>query len=142
MRQLILWHRYLGITLSVLFAMWIISGVAMMYVRMPILFPEERFAYLAPFDPAAVAVSPADAARRAGLQEPPRRMRLASLSGRPVYYLLPRAERRRGVYADDGAPVGSRRHPAERGWTADQRDGGRHGLAPARVGTPSPSRDG
>ena len=102
-RQLYLWHRYLGIALCLLFAMWFVSGVVMMYVRMPILFPQERLAHLPPLDPARVAIPPAEAAARAGLTEPPRRMRLASLIDRPIYYLLPRGERWRGVYADDGA---------------------------------------
>jgi hypothetical protein len=105
LRQLYLWHRYLGIALCLLFGMWFVSGVAMMYVRMPILFPADRLSYLEPFDPVRVALSPAEAVARADLAEPPRRMRLASLLGRPVYYLLPRGERWIGIYADDGARV-------------------------------------
>lgn len=31
-----LWHRYLGIALCGLFALWFVTGVAMLYVRMPI----------------------------------------------------------------------------------------------------------
>ena len=101
LRQLYLWHRYLGIALCLLFALWFVSGVVMLYVRMPILFPQERFQFLEPFDPAAVALSPGEATRRAGVGSP-RRMRLASLGGRPIYYILPPGERWRGLYADDG----------------------------------------
>ena len=43
LRQLYLWHRYFGIVLCLLFALWFVSGVVMMYVRMPILFPAPRF---------------------------------------------------------------------------------------------------
>jgi hypothetical protein len=43
LRPLYLWHRYLGIPLCLLFVLWFVSGVVMMYVRMPILFPSERF---------------------------------------------------------------------------------------------------
>jgi uncharacterized iron-regulated membrane protein len=102
LRQLYLWHRYFGIALCFLFALWFVSGVAMMYVRMPILFPADRFAYLSQFNPADVALSPAEASERAGLADPPRRMRLVSLLDRPIYFLLPRGERWRGVYADSG----------------------------------------
>ena len=57
-RQLYLWHRYLGIALCLLFVVWFVSGVVMLYVRMPILYPAERFSYLAPFDPATVKIAP------------------------------------------------------------------------------------
>ena len=102
LRQLYLWHRYFGITLCLLFALWFVSGVAMMYVRIPILFPADPFAYLQPFDPASVTVSAADAIIAAGLTEVPRRIRLASLHSRPIYHLLPRGQRWIGVYADSG----------------------------------------
>jgi hypothetical protein len=107
LRRLYLWHRYVGIALCLLFAVWFVSGVVMMYVRMPILFPSERFEFLTPFDPSAITVTPAQAALAAGLVDPPRRMRLASLGRRPVYYFLPRGQRWRGVYADTGEPVGT-----------------------------------
>jgi uncharacterized iron-regulated membrane protein len=106
-RQLFLWHRYLGIALCLLFIVWFVSGVVMLYVRMPILFPAERLSYLAPFNPAEVRISPADAAASAGLAEPPRRIRLVSFNGRPVYYVLPRGQRWIGIYADTGARVGT-----------------------------------
>ena len=104
LRQLYLWHRYLGIGLCLMFAMWFVSGVAMMYVRMPILFPAERFTYLDRVDPVSVLISADEAARRAGLVQPPQRIRLVSVLGRPVYLLLPRGERWRGIWADDGSP--------------------------------------
>src|SRR5262245_45279958 len=101
-RQLYLWHRYLGIALCAMFALWFVSGVAMMYVKFPILYPADRFAYPEPFVPTAAALSPAEAVERAGLADVPRRIRLAARSGRPVYYLLPRGQRWVGVYADTG----------------------------------------
>jgi hypothetical protein len=102
LRQLYLWHRYLGITLCVMCALWFVSGVVMLYVRMPILFPQERFSYLPPFDPAGVAITPEDAVARSGLTETPRRLRIASLLDRPIYYVLPRGRPWMGVYADNG----------------------------------------
>ena len=42
-RLLILIHRYLGIALSLLFAVWFISGIAMIYAKgMPNLTPQLR----------------------------------------------------------------------------------------------------
>lgn len=106
-RQLYLWHRYLGIALGILFAVWFVSGVVMLYVRMPILYPAERFGLLAPFAPAAIRVSAAEAAASAGVDQP-RRTRITALGGRPVYFFLPRGARWVGVYADSGerlAPI-------------------------------------
>lgn len=104
-RQLYLWHRYLGIALCAMFALWFVSGVAMMYVKFPILYPADRFAYLEPFDPTSVTLTPAEAVAHAELTEAPRRIRLASLFDRPVYYMLPRGQRWIGVFADNGEPL-------------------------------------
>lgn len=101
-RVIYLWHRYLGIALCVLFIIWFVTGVVMLYVRMPILFPAERFRYLAEFEPQAVAVTPFSAVEKAGLKTPPRRIRLAAFQNRPIYYLLPRGNRWVGVFADTG----------------------------------------
>ena len=85
-----------------MFALWFVSGVAMMYTKFPILYPADRFAYLETFDPAAIALTPTEAVERSGLADVPRRVRLASLLGRPIYYMLPRGQRWVGVYADNG----------------------------------------
>lgn len=106
-RRVYLWHRYLGIGLSLLFALWFVSGVAMMYVRFPILDPEDRFSLLPRFDPAAFAVTPEEAIARAGLEAHPRRVRLGMLLDRPVYYILPAGQPWVGVYADDGTALGA-----------------------------------
>ena len=41
-------HRWLGIALCLLFAMWFVSGVVMMYVGYPKLTVHERLAHLPP----------------------------------------------------------------------------------------------
>ena len=105
-RSLFLWHRYLGIALCGLFALWFVTGVAMLYVRMPILDPDARFALLTRVDPVEVAVTPAEAVAATGVTGEPRRIRLARLLDRPVYYLLPPGERWVGVWADTGGLVG------------------------------------
>ena len=41
-RILVYTHRWLGITGSLLFVAWFVSGIVMMYARMPRLSAEER----------------------------------------------------------------------------------------------------
>lgn len=80
-------HRWLGIAGCLLFVMWFVSGVVMVYARMPRLTAEERLFRLQPVDLARVAVTPADAAGRLGGLRPDR-LRLGMLGDRPVYRFL------------------------------------------------------
>ena len=89
-RWLFLIHRWLGVLLCALFAMWFISGVVMMYVGYPKLTPAERLAHLPPLRAAAVALEPAQALAAAGLTGPLQDLRLAVASaGRTVYLVQP-----------------------------------------------------
>ena len=45
-RQLYLWHRWLGIGLCLLMALWFVSGVVMLYVGYPKLTSSERLGHL------------------------------------------------------------------------------------------------
>src|SRR5262245_55575465 len=85
-RILIYTHRWLGIAGCLVFLVWFVSGVVMMYARMPRLTAEERLARLAPVDVSALRVPPTDAAQTAGIV--PERFRIGSLDGRPVYRFL------------------------------------------------------
>lgn len=76
-------HRWLGIAGCVLFVAWFISGVVMMYARMPGLANEERLARAPVLDLSAVALSPAEAAAQAGLDVD--RVQVGMLQHRPVY---------------------------------------------------------
>ena len=70
-KYLILFHRYLGIALSLVFVSWFASGIAMLYARgMPRLTPDLRLERLAPVDMSAVRLSAAAAALRAALDAP------------------------------------------------------------------------
>lgn len=104
-RTLYLLHRYLGIGLCALFVIWFISGIAMLYVRMPILYPEERFSLLEPIPLERIAVSPAEAARAVDPSVAPRRIRVGELDERPVYHLLFPDRPWSTVFADTGVPV-------------------------------------
>ena len=101
-RLFFLWHRYLGIGLSIPFALWFATGVVMLYSQFPILTPTARFAGLPELQPGRFGITPHDAVQTAGLSASPRRIRLGMLLDRPIYYILPSGEPWLGVYADDG----------------------------------------
>ena len=106
-RSLYLWHRYLGIGLSLLFALWFVSGVVMLYARFPILTPEDRFPLLSQFQPNQFVLTPQEALDRAAIEGNPRRVRLGVLLDRPTYYILPAGKPWVGVYADNGEALGA-----------------------------------
>lgn len=97
---LIYTHRWLGITGCLVFVVWFVSGVVMMYQRMPRLTAEERLARLPAVDLSAFRVPPAEAAARVDLLAP-ERMRIGVLGRRPAYRLF-REGRWTAVYADSG----------------------------------------
>lgn len=80
---LILTHRWMGIVLGLMLVAWTVSGIILMYYGLPHLTAGERLARLPAFDPAAVRVSPAEAAAKVGGE--PFRIRVSMLGGRPVY---------------------------------------------------------
>lgn len=79
-------HRWLGIAGCLLFVSWFVSGIVMMYARMPQLTSKERLDRLPVLDLTTARVSPSEAASRIGV--PPQRLRVGMLGGRPVYRLL------------------------------------------------------
>jgi uncharacterized iron-regulated membrane protein len=98
-KALILSHRYLGIGLSLMFVMWFVTGIGMIYSRgMPRLTPQVRLSRLSLLDLSAVKLTPSEAARSAGLDEPGGRVTLVSVLDRPAY----RFERSSTVFADTG----------------------------------------
>jgi hypothetical protein len=97
---LIYLHRWSGLTLTLVFVVWFISGIVFVYVGMPALPAEERLLRMQPLDVSTLAVAPAQAAARAGLSNPGR-VRLAMSNGRPVYRLQAEGDWRM-VYGDTG----------------------------------------
>jgi len=89
-RWLFLVHRWLGIGICLLFAMWFVSGMVMMYVGYPKLTEEERLRHLPPLEADARLLAPARALAAAGVAGPLDELRLAASSGgRPVYVATP-----------------------------------------------------
>lgn len=83
-RWLILGHRWLGIATGLLFALWIGSGLVMLYVPFPSLNEPERLALLRPIDWERVGGSPDAALAAAGPQEA---FSLEMRGDEPVYRL-------------------------------------------------------
>src|SRR5437763_1470528 len=90
----------MGIFFGLVFITWFVSGVVFMYVGMPQLSATERLGHIRPLDPSAIRISPAEAARKNGLN--PGRLRVESFyDGRPIYRFG-----NTKVYADTGELMG------------------------------------
>ena len=103
-RWLYLGHRWLGIGLCLLFAMWFFTGMVMMYVAFPSLSEEERLAGLPAIDPDTVQASVDRLLDAAGAGAPIRSLRLTTVLGRPAYLLRTGDGAQHGLFADDGTP--------------------------------------
>ena len=96
-RVLVYTHRWLGIAAGLLFIVWFLSGIVMMYARMPSLDPVERLTRLPAIAPASIRVAPPAEGELS-------RLLLGSIEGRPVYRMTI-GSRSRNVYADTGDDV-------------------------------------
>jgi len=99
MRNLHLWHRWLGIALGVLVLLWFISGVVMLFVAYPKLTQEERIPRLETVAPDLVRIAPIQVAAMLGGE--PDKLRLAMHLGRPLYHALYQ-DTWHSVWADSG----------------------------------------
>ena len=84
MRALILLHRWLGVSFSLLFAMWFSTGIVMHFVPFPALTEAERIDGLTPIDPSQGAYDPAAAVNASGIKDATR-VRLLRRGDGPVY---------------------------------------------------------
>jgi len=101
-RSAIFLHRWMGVTLSLIFTMWFLSGIVMMYWGFPDISERERLEHLPVLNPDTVKVAPLEAFQALGNKEPPSRVTLSSFDGRPVYrFHYGRDEAM--IYADDGS---------------------------------------
>ena len=101
LRFVIFCHRWLGVTWCLLFALWFMSGIAMMYWSYPDVEQADRLKRAAALDASRIRMSPQDA--YATLQRPgsPDQVQLAVFNGRPAYRFRSGREQSL-VYADDG----------------------------------------
>jgi len=84
MRAVTLVHRWLGIPLCLLFAMWFASGIVMHFVPFPTLTEAERLDGLAPIELPQVLHSPSEAVQASGIKDVTR-VRLLQRSDGPVF---------------------------------------------------------
>lgn len=82
MRLVILFHRWVGVVLCLMFAAWFATGAMMVFVAFPALPEAERAAHAEPIAPAQIALRPAEAAARLGA---PGDLRLVSRAGQTAY---------------------------------------------------------
>jgi len=100
LRALIVVHRWIGVVLCILFALWYASGIGMMYWGMPSVTTSDRLSRAPAIDPARVLLSPREAVEksaRAGDDWPAAQVRLTTFDGRPAYYVGSQV-----VYAESG----------------------------------------
>jgi hypothetical protein len=100
--RFIVWHRWLALPSCLFFGIWFLSGVVMMYARMPELTEADRLLHLP-----SLKISSASAFPDSVLSvSAPERITLGMLNGRPAYRILPRKGRWFSIYADNGSRVG------------------------------------
>ena len=90
MRALILLHRWLGVSFSLLFAMWFSTGIVMHFVPFPALTEAERIDGLTPIDPSHGPYDPAIAVNASGVKDATR-VRLLRRSDGPIYVVTGRS---------------------------------------------------
>ena len=81
-------HRWLGITLGLLFALWFASGIILSFVPFPTLATRDRISRSDVIGLEKVGVSPAPALAAAG-RGPVMHLRLISVAGYPRYVFSP-----------------------------------------------------
>ena len=99
-RLILYTHRWLGIAGGVLFIIWFLSGIVMMYARMPRLSPEERLMRQPTLDLSSAHVA-AETASRLGLSQP---LLIGILGERPVHRFVQDAKWTT-IFADNAQPL-------------------------------------
>lgn len=102
-RSLYLVHRWFGVGMCALFAMWFATGIIMMYVEYPELTEEERLAMLPPLDFDRVELSVDDAVAASGVEAEIATVALSAVGARPAYRLRTDTGAFAVLYADDGS---------------------------------------
>jgi hypothetical protein len=105
-KWILLTHRYLGLSLSLLFVMWFVSGFVMMYVQFPTMKHHQRLQQLPLIDLGNCRVSPQQAIQQAGIKDTLKSIRLGMLLNRPVYRVVTRHNEHITIFADSGRVLG------------------------------------
>jgi PepSY-associated transmembrane protein len=100
-KLLIFIHRWMGVGLCLLFAMWFSSGMVLMYWDYPSVSAADRLDRAPALDPLEIRLSPEQAYLKLATSEPPTGVRVETLDQRPAYKFRFGAFDRI-VYADNG----------------------------------------
>jgi len=100
-RSAIVVHRWLGVTLCLVFLLWFPSGIGMMYWDFPSVTAAHRLDRSPALHQSKVLLSPAEAFATLGESQEPAQIRLNSFDGRPVYRFRT-GQGEHIVYADTG----------------------------------------
>ena len=101
LRSLIFLHRWTGVVLAVVFALWFVSGIVMMYWSFPEISARHRLERSPVLNPSAIHLTAAEAFAKLEQPGEPEQVRLNNFGDRPVYRF--RTGRRESiVYADTG----------------------------------------
>lgn len=106
MKALVLFHRWVGVALCLMFATWFATGAVMIFVAFPSLPEADRAAAAPPVDLGALRIAPAEAARRLGGAGA---LRLVGVEGEPVFAAAGPDGRDRAISGRTGAalaPIG------------------------------------
>ena len=103
-RSLYLIHRWFGIVMCTLIAMWFCSGVVMMYVGFPALTVRERLAGLPALDASRLAFAPTSMVRQVGA-DALSSLRLTTVLGRPAFIATTKERSHAVWFADSGDPL-------------------------------------
>ncbi|MBE9466509.1 PepSY domain-containing protein [Dyadobacter subterraneus] len=98
----LLFHRYLGFALSLLFVIWFLSGFAMMYVKYPTMKQNEKLQNLPVIDLSRTKFTLNEALQKANITDTLRAARLGMLLERPVYRITTIQNKNLAIYADNG----------------------------------------
>ena len=96
-------HRWLGIGMCLLFALWFASGIVMMYVEYPELTEEERLTNLLSIDFDEIRIAPSQVSAIAERTDNFAGLKLTTILGRPAYQIQSNSEGPTTVFADDGS---------------------------------------
>ena len=102
MRALILLHRWLGVSLSLLFAMWFATGIVMHFVSFPTLTEAERVDGLAPIGSSHVPNNLAAAVDASGIKDATRIRLIQRSDGAVLFKVGPD-----GLHAHDAEGSGA-----------------------------------
>ena len=100
--RFIVWHRWLALPSCLFFGIWFVSGVVMMYARMPELTDADRLLRLPELNLTKASAFPGALSSISK----PKRIILGMLNGRPAYRVLPLEGQWFSIYADDGSAAG------------------------------------